>query len=401
MPSEKFLERNPTYRQRQPHPTAKRGPEKIHGFGGLNQFYALQEKGLPAFEDPRRPTVSASEMARRASNQMLMLGPGGTQVADSTANRLNPRRFDNGPQQSPSRVSQMNPHLRGTQTTTDQYGNRLAKGELNTPVSSGRNERGFTPDQQRWADTAATKSATTAAAQGALRGATNPLMAKTPMAPSASNPYSGTREQNVANARASGEFGKVRDEYNSANSARGYSMDVRGDIVEDPKKQAAFNRSQLQPMADNIAANRDFARGEAPLQRTGSFSPDANAQGGMRQTGGFAQKMNPYGTASATYGSTTPAGTGGMMPNPGMAGGQMPVGQWNQEQRAVQDTKMTPATAAKGPVATGGSALDLAKEAGIALKDIDPALAKFDIEQNGGGGGAESIKRTPQKRKAA
>src|SRR5690348_11155746 len=94
MPSETFLARNPNYRgiDRSNQPR-KSGPEKIHGFSGLDQFYAMQDRRRPAFPDPRRPGTSAVEIAKQAAQDQVMLGPNGTLVADTLNNRVNPNRF--------------------------------------------------------------------------------------------------------------------------------------------------------------------------------------------------------------------------------------------------------------------------------------------------------------------
>jgi hypothetical protein len=52
-------------------------PRNPRYMGGLNNFYALQNRGVPAFADPRRPGMSAGEMAEDAAGLGLQIGPQG------------------------------------------------------------------------------------------------------------------------------------------------------------------------------------------------------------------------------------------------------------------------------------------------------------------------------------
>ncbi len=157
-----------------------------------------------------------------------------------------------------------------------------------------------------------------------------------------SNPYQ-ARSDNVARAKASGEFDNIRDGYNRDNMERGYVMNPAGDIIQNKDIQQDYARSQLQPMADEIAARRDFARGEAPVMFTDpNESPTANE---MEPQPRRAVKANPYGTATATYGSSPPAG--GTMEDP-LTGATVPIKQWTNDQSAVQATKYGPGAAQAG-----------------------------------------------------
>lgn len=160
-----------------------------------------------------------------------------------------------------------------------------------------------------------------------------------------SSPYKPnfSRAGNIENAKAAGEFDAIREAYNRDNSARGYTMDEGGVIKQDQAAQQSFARSQLQPAADEIAARRDFARGEAPVQR---FDQQGNPVSSTApQRVGYAQKMNPYGTATATFGA--PSTGGGTMPDP-LAGKTVAMSPYLAQQRAVQDTKYGPGAAAAG-----------------------------------------------------
>lgn len=150
---------------------------------------------------------------------------------------------------------------------------------------------------------------------------------------SAASPYQDPRAQNVAGAKADGSFAGIRDQYNSGFGDTANWMDAEGNISVDKDVLGAINRAKLQPVADEIAARRDFARGEAPVQYTNPMEgPNANE---MNPAPIRAEKMNPYGTATATYGSTPPAG-GTMKDAMGRA---VPTTPYLKEQSEVQDTK--------------------------------------------------------------
>lgn len=72
------------------------------------------------------------------------------------------------------------------------------------------------------------------------------------MSPSFStNPYAGTRSQNIANAKAAGMFDKVRADYNKKNEAAGYEMDADGNITRNPDI-VAKDRAAEKSMMDNF-----------------------------------------------------------------------------------------------------------------------------------------------------
>lgn len=147
-----------------------------------------------------------------------------------------------------------------------------------------------------------------------------------------SNPYQ-ARADNVARAKASGEFDNIRNGYNRDNMEQGYVMNPAGDIIQNKDIQQDYARSQLQPLADEIAARRDFARGEAPVMFTDpNESPTADE---MNPQPRRAVKANPYGTATATFGSKPPTG-GTMADNMGRT---VPMSPYLREQNEVQDTK--------------------------------------------------------------
>lgn len=119
--------------------------------------------------------------------------------------------------------------------------------------------------------------------------------------------------------------------------------------------------SRFSPMAEEIAARRDFARGEAPVQFNNPMdNPNADEMNPQPMT---AVKMNPYGSATATYGGSRKGG--GVMPNP-ITGQMVPMNPYLKEQRSVQDTKFSPQTEGAKQVASQFSntkPLDAAKGA--------------------------------------
>lgn len=71
------------------------------------------------------------------------------------------------------------------------------------------------------------------------------------MSPSFStNPYAGTRSQNIANAKAAGMFDKVRSDYNKKNEAAGYEMDADGNITRNPAIAAKDRAAEKSMMSD-------------------------------------------------------------------------------------------------------------------------------------------------------
>jgi len=133
--------------------------------------------------------------------------------------------------------------------------------------------------QQEWARMAAEKqgaSANVGATGGAMQGlgksmtGFNPMFgagmqaagaalnaASTGKSPTTPNPYLGTREQNIANAKAAGQFDKVRADYNKKNEATGMVMDEEGNITRNPEI-AAKDRAAEKTMMSNLRRGVDY-----------------------------------------------------------------------------------------------------------------------------------------------
>ena len=153
----------------------------------------------------------------------------------------------------------------------------------------------------------------------------------------APNPYISARQQNIANAKAAGEFGKVRADYNKRNEATGMVMDKEGNIARNPAV-AAKN------LAEERAMMSDFNRGIQRSSRDGvsSFTspygrgsvttfadPSQKPQSMVRDDFGKMVPMRPFlerknyvqGTQGMTGGSSVlggnaPARTSILPPNP-------------------------------------------------------------------------------------
>ena len=165
-----------------------------------------------------------------------------------------------------------------------------------------------------------------------------------------------SRSALVQGAKMSGDFARVRDQYNTAAAGTGKRMDEMGN-VKDLSKQAsgpegtsAFARDKWGAAAEDVRARRDFARGEAPVQFTrapaGGFAGQESMRSQTTRPVVSATKLNPYGSATATYGPRAP-GQGGTMTDP-LTGKTVPMKDYLPQQSAVQDTKMPGSTSGAG-----------------------------------------------------
>lgn len=279
----KFSDRNPYATQTKTLPA--------RGFGGLNEFYLRNNYG-----GTREGIDRAANEARRSGE---LVGADGVRRDDTWENR------GMGHSQSRQFVAPQGP----------------------------------TPDQMRWEQAARAKAEADAQAaaeqlpvQDTMEGAMNGSGLSAPSRAARANPYTPnfSRAGNIANAKAAGEFDQIRQDYNAANAERGMTMDEGGVIRTDPEQQRAFARGQLQPIADEIAAQRDFNRGEAPV----SFTPNPNDPNADEMAVVRAEKINPYGTATATYGGDRKPST---MVDP--MGRTVPMSSYLADQSAVQDSK--------------------------------------------------------------
>lgn len=112
---------------------------------------------------------------------------------------------------------------------------------------------------------------------------------------------SGNRADNIAQAKASGSFGSIRDTFNQQGAAYGQMMDNKGDIVMGPKtttpqalqeKQQAANRGFLQEQADSKWMLRQMSGEEPTINVT---------KGVLSGTPAKAAISGKYGSGSSTF----------------------------------------------------------------------------------------------------
>ena len=130
----------------------------------------------------------------------------------------------------------------------------------------------------------------------------------------APNPYSGTREQNIANAKAAGKFGQVMADYNAKYGPMGYTMNEKGEINRDMDK-----------LERDLADEKRLKRGET-LDVANIASPTGK--------GKRVNITSPYGSGSSTLGG----GTGPSTVRDDF-GNMVPMKDYLEWKRYVQKTK--------------------------------------------------------------
>lgn len=150
--------------------------------GGLDAFYLAQRDKTRSMGDINREATIGRE-------QGLMYNP-----------RLNQYQFNSMYNRNPATNPAMQQQQQAAQTASN----------LNLPTSGLMGSLGFLPK----------------IAQSAMGNkSTSPIP---------QNPLLGVREQNIANAKSSGQFDKIRNEYNRKNMGSGISMDASGNISKSP-----------------------------------------------------------------------------------------------------------------------------------------------------------------------
>lgn len=274
-------------------PGTGRTAQRLMGsFGGLNNYYALQDRTRPAFAQHGGiygMGSSAEEESRLATRAGLMFNPNaGGYVNDTLYNRTS-----------------------GYQNPYSRFGGM----PVNQP-QEGAAKPSLTPQQQEWADAVGAKSTQSPTPTGGIgESAFGPsaasLMTKTPMA---ANPYSGTREQNIANAKAAGKFGQVMADYNAKYGKMGYTMNEQGGISRDMGK-----------LGRDLADEKRLQRGET-LDVANIATPTG--------TGKRVNITSPYGSGSSTLGR----GTGPSTVRDDF-GNTVPMKDYLERKRYVQGTK--------------------------------------------------------------
>lgn len=207
--------------------------------------------------------------------------------------------------------------------------------------------RGPTDDQRKWSrkfqesQTPRTTPTPSAADQGMGGAMGGSVLSASPTSGPAPAPNFSCSAL-VQGAKKSGDFKRVRDQYNTAAVGTGNRMDEMGNIKPlsktggGPSGTSAFARDKFGAAAEDIRARRDFARRDA-LQETSS------RQGGLvpSKTGGRPSLSSDYSASfSSKYGSGSGVAgkTSGVMADP-LTGKTVPMKEYLPQQSAVQKTK--------------------------------------------------------------
>lgn len=290
--------------------TGRTGIPMAGSFGGLNEFYALQDRSRPAFADPRTPFgfgPSAQEEGRRSTQAGLIYNPymGGYLPDTMYTRTMGSRGMGTVPNVQPPQM-------------TDQQMEWARKAQAGKSGSDVLGKMGE-------------KMAGFSRPPGMLGSAFSVAQTAANAAPSrlpefsfsqGGNPYANTRAQNFQNMLdAGGDFAQIRQDYNREAAGTGYSMGdgrTMGQISYNPYANT-LGREQLQGQIDAKRAAEMAAKGEAPVQRSGDT----------------AFKVNPYGTATATFGERKGPG----MVKDELTGKMVPISQAVADMKAVQATK--------------------------------------------------------------
>lgn len=182
-----------------------------------------------------------------------------------------------------------------------------------------------------------------------LRAAAGPLSLSPTATAVPKGPLNFSRSALVEGAKQSGDFAGIRKGFNTQSAAAqtGMRMNERGGVSPLNKTTTGadgltpYARERFGPAVEDIRARRDFARGEAPVKLTrapeGAFAGQESLRSQTLRPVVSAEKTNPYGTATATFGPRAP-GAGGTMTDP-LTGQTVPMKSYLAQQTAVQDTK--------------------------------------------------------------
>lgn len=205
--------------------------------GGLDEFYLMQQDKTRPLEDIRREAGTAGSMG-------LMYNPrlGGYQnrgIYNQTTGWQQTQPQQPQQPQQPAMSSQQQEWARMAAEKQGASANVGATGGAMQGL--GKSMTGFNP----------MFGAGMQAAGTALNTASIARPSYTP------NPYLGTRAQNIANAKAAGQFDKVRADYNKKNEATGMVMDEEGNITRSPEI-AAKDRAAEKTMMSNLKRGVDY-----------------------------------------------------------------------------------------------------------------------------------------------
>lgn len=333
LPSQGFMNRNPNYRVAEHKLEGKssgKGKPNVRP-SNLDTFYAKQG-GFPSERgyggEVFAGESSAEGAAQRLADTGMRTGFGGRGIEPNR--NLSPRE-------------------------RRQLGLGGNSGGTRTPA-------GPTDDQRKWAkdfresQSRRADSSPSAADQG-LGGAMSGSVV-TPSTSGSQEPPNFSRSALVEGAKRSGDFDRVRGDYNkqSAAAQTGMRMNERGSIAPLNRTTAGadgmtpYAREKFGPAVEDIRARRDFATGKSTttsgttgLSSGMNSNPNADEMtpgtGGVRptQAADFRREITSnYGRGSNVTRADGQAG--GMMPDP-LTGKQVPTRNALAEQSGVQDTK--------------------------------------------------------------
>lgn len=263
--------------------TGKTGVSWRTKSGGLDEFYLMQQDKTRPLEDIRREAGTAGSMG-------LMY----------------------------------NPRLGGYQNRG--IYNQTTSWQQTQPQQP--QQPSMTSQQQEWARMAAERQGAGARTMGGMDQSSQGIGASA-FGPSAAsmvrpsytpNPYLGTREQNIANAKAAGQFDKVRADYNKKNEATGLVMDEEGNITRSPEAYSKIKQEE-----------RDLARGMWREPQT--LSKKEEAAGVVSKTA----IPSRYGKGSVTISAPGAARPPSMVKDE--FGKFVPMNQYLERKKYVQGTK--------------------------------------------------------------
>jgi len=255
---------------------------------------------------------------------------------------------------------------------------------------------GPTDDQRKWArnfrESQNRPTSSSAAADQGLGGAMSGSVV-TPSTSGSQEPPNFSRSALVEGAKRSGDFDRVRGDYNrqSAAAQTGMRMNDRGSIAPLDRTTAGadgmtpYAREKFGPAVEDIRARRDFATGKSTttsgttgLSSGMNSNPNADEMtpgtGGVRptQAADFRREITSnYGRGSNV--TRTDGQAGGKMSDP-LTGNQVPIRQWGRDQTGVQETKE--GTSGWGENRTTNKAGD---------DYLNPQKIRQDAQRSGGG----------------
>jgi hypothetical protein len=250
--------------------------------GGLDSFYMAQR-----YKDLPMSMINREANIRRG--QGMMYNPyAGTYQRDSMYNRsgVGYGREPQAGMQQPQAPAMTEPQMQWAQKAQEKQAGAAALGKIGDKMANSAAITGVNPMF------GAGMQLTNAAMQGVQNSQQSPV---TP------NPYVSSRQQNIANAKAAGEFDKVRADYNKKNEATGMVMDEEGNITRSPEI-AAKDRAAEKTMMSNLKRGVDYTTSgsttsfTSPYGRgsiTTSMAP-GRPQSMVRDEFGRMVPMSPY-----------------------------------------------------------------------------------------------------------